>query len=113
MSDHLLTKILEELGMHKFIPLMGDLGVDLTVFSKITIVYSGSLPHLRMSTSMSKLLFTDCGLNQSQLIQIMNLIKQKGIKPELLSSRVQSPINAKALQHYTQNAVVKGTTKRI
>ena len=82
MTDSPFARILQELGMSQYVPKVLELGVDFDIFNKVNSIHDKTGSHLRMSVSTHRLLCTEIGFNQAELVTIINTMRERGIKPQ-------------------------------
>ena len=68
--------------MSQYVPKVLELGVDFDIFNKVNSIHAKENSHLRMSVSTHRLLCTEIGFNQAELVTIINTMRERGIKPQ-------------------------------
>jgi hypothetical protein len=77
MSMNKLEQVLYDLNLYDFYPSFNRYSVDLNVLSSINFI-GGDQPRLSMPKNLQSILFSNCGLKQSQLYQIILNLRKRG-----------------------------------
>lgn len=82
-----MEQILAELNLQNFYPILRAENINLALLATICIVWGDKQQpqSVRIQPSLQNILIQKCGLNKSQLIQIVTLMHKKGHGNKIIS----------------------------